>query len=220
LERKEEWRKRTNRADYGPVDYPTYARGRRPREPSRKEERRRKRKRPVEERPRYYPGVKSELQRRADVFTEKMHMPPVKVRTMPSKGYLRSRFRSRVLRARYGPVVGPTIVKQEVFIGTKGARVEKGRVSIPKLAIGALYHELGHAAHEVSRYSPRTKTLTEPTARTVVGKGFSTEHMGRYERERVAWAIGRESITKMPKPAAIMWLKRYALGGYKKAEIV
>jgi len=106
------------------------------------------------------------------------------------------------------------LVHQKVYVGTKGAKVVKGKVIIPKLAIGALYHELGHAAHQRAAFEPSTqKVIVKHQER---GFPFGYYETARFEQEKIAWKIGRESITQMQRPAPVMWLKRFALESYKR----
>ena len=182
------WRRKTNRSDMPNVDYPVpygYKPTKKPRLPSRKgEKRRRKAGKPWIPPPPKLTPMEKELTERAEKFAERYHIPVPKV--IAGKGVLRSYYKAGWAAAGY------QTSEPIVFIGVgKGAKAQ---------TLAAFYHELGHHAHAWTGY-PRTGRVSAK----FLGSG-------KVERERMAWKLADPFMKE--QRAIQKWLKKYALGTY------
>lgn len=186
IHRKEIWRGRVPRADYPPIDLPSFIPAPKRRLPSRKEERRFK-KVPMVAMP--Y-GEKLQIEKELDTLAEQMsetlHVPKPKIFAERGEGALGSGY--------YAGELGflPPFIK----IGIKGHK-EGGKPQI----FGAFEHEFGHHAHA---------KIGVPS----LVSGVSTEYRvaSTIEKEREAWKFADPFMKQRRQEQK--WLKKHALGSY------
>lgn len=199
LHRKEVWKHRTNRFDRPTIDFPSgrMPRGRkRPKMPSRKEARRFKRVPKAAERVKLTPFEKR-LVGEVEAFTEKYHLPRVKVEFEVGREGLRG----TAYRPSWGGLIEPAVLIPRGFVAS--AAKAKTRKGIYAQVHGGLLHELGHHAHEAYgfRIHPSlAAAITVPSPRA-----------SRIEGEKIAWRVAFKH--KKPTPVS-GWLKKWALGTY------
>jgi len=185
IHRKEIWRGRTHRADYPPVDLPSYVPAPKRRLPSRKQERRFK---PVPSWAMPY-GEKTELEKEIETLSEEMsekyHIPKPTIHIERGEGALGSAYFAGQLG------LLPPFIK----IGVKGGKPAKPQI------LGAFEHEFGHHAH--------AKIGLEPTS---LGLSEAYRTAPRIERERKAWQFADPFMQQRRQEQK--WLKKYALGTY------
>lgn len=194
LRDREYWQERTNWSDIPTVDFPPTARipksRGRPRRPTIKEERRRRK-------PRREPKPKapSVMQRFADELTERFHLPHVEVVARPERGPLKSQWRTFF---KWDPTTYSFKRFSQVIIGTLGAPKENPLQSIQVLT--AMKHELGHHL-DVFKTWVKTGAINPEYALR-----------GTVETELEAW----RHAEPLPNPLAVSkWFKRYALATYR-----
>jgi hypothetical protein len=189
IHRKEVWQYRTNRADYPPVDLPTWVPAPKRRMPTRKEERR------FATVPRAaVPFEATEFEKGLGKLGEEMaehyHVPRVKVYYERGEGVLESAY--------FHGLAG--IMEPYVKIGTKG----QAGLGVQKQIFSGLTHEVGHHVH--------AKFGLEPSLAAAGKMSLEFATAPKIAREQKAWEFA-DPFMRQGRPIQ-KWLKKYALGTY------